>query len=98
MAIPPVGFTETVETPIDTRYLYLASEGYLNGGPLSVIARIEDLEAWKALADVKTRAVVKENSGWIVTAQIPASRFIEFNKLPFVTSLKVGQPLMLDRK
>ena len=98
MAIPSGGFTQTTETLIDPRYLHLASQGGLNGSHLSVIARIEDLEAWKALADVKTRAVVQENSGWIVTAQIPASRFIEFNKLPFVTSLKIGRPLMLNRK
>ena len=93
MATPSVGFTQTTTEATDPRHSHALHQKKESEACISIIAKIENLDAWKALANVKTRAIITERGGWIVTALIPTDQFTQLQKLPFVTSMKLGETL-----
>jgi hypothetical protein len=63
---------------------------------ISVIAEVDDLEAWVELSEVRPGAQVgtgTDGGSWIVTGRIPATRIERVRSSPSVRSLKAARPL-----
>ncbi len=64
-------------------------------GEIPVIARVNDLEAWKSLPGLRTGIEIPRSSGkeWVVTGRLQADRAEFVYQQPFVLSLQAGQLL-----
>jgi subtilisin family serine protease len=63
-------------------------------GELAVVARVKDVEAWRAASDVRAGATIgRAASGWIVTGRLPLVRLEAVRSAPWMISLKPALPL-----
>jgi len=85
------------DNKIDPRFLWMeARQEQKDDGEqlIGVIAKINDIEAWKRLQYIKNNSKINLNaSDWLITAQVPTNRFKELAQLPFVKSLEMGRPI-----
>ncbi|NIM15369.1 MAG: hypothetical protein GTO45_25630, partial [Candidatus Aminicenantes bacterium] len=86
------------------RHMNRLTKGYVpkasastEDGEISVMAKVEDLDKWVKLSEVREGAVIGkgQDGKYIVTARIPLSRVEFVRTQPFVTSLKPAHPLKL---
>ncbi|MCP5049617.1 MAG: S8 family serine peptidase, partial [bacterium] len=87
------------------RHMDRLAKGYVpkvsastDAGEISVIAKVEDLDKWINLSEVREGAVIGKgpDNNFIVTARVPVSRAEYIRKQPFVVSLKPAHPLKLQ--
>ena len=66
-----------------------------DAGEVAVIAKVSDLDAWKAMSEVRLGAEIgtTPDGHYLVTARIPVDRLEQVRHAPFVISLKPGTPL-----
>lgn len=65
-----------------------------DAGEIAVVAKVNDLEAWRAMSEVREGAELGAGpiaGEWLVTARIPLSRLESVRQAPMVISLKAAQ-------
>ena len=84
------------ESNTDPRYQYLQNmnDESRESDVVSVIAKVNDIKAWKQLPQVQTNTEIPiTGKCWLVTGKIPYNQFEYINSKDFVNSLKLAQNL-----
>lgn len=71
-----------------------AADVSTGAGEVTVVARVTNVALWEGLSEVRVGATIGQADGdWLVTGRVPVARIGYVHGLPFVRSLKAGQPL-----